>query len=47
LERKFVTIPVTPAARNALKTIVKRNKVLGGSPTYSLIIMEALKKSGL
>jgi hypothetical protein len=46
LERKFVTIPVTLAVRNALKTIVKRNKVLGGNPTYSSV-MEALKKSGV
>jgi hypothetical protein len=47
LEKKFVTIPVTHAVRDALKTIVKRSKVLGGNPTYSSVIMEALKKSGL
>jgi hypothetical protein len=44
---KFKTIPVTNEVREALKTIVKRNRVLGGRPTYSSIIMEALKKSGV
>jgi hypothetical protein len=47
LEKKYATIPVTFAVREALKTIVKRSKVLGGRPTYSSVIMEALKKSGL
>ena len=46
-EKKYVTIPVTPKVRDALKTIVKRSRVLGGGPAYSSIIMEALKKSGV
>ena len=45
MEKKFVTIPVTPKVRDKLKTIVK-SKVLGGNPTYSSV-MEALKKSGV
>jgi hypothetical protein len=45
LEKKFVTIPVTPRARNRLRTIVKQEKVLGKTATYSSVIEEALEKS--
>jgi hypothetical protein len=45
LEKKFVTIPVTPRVRNKLRTIVKGRKVLGETATYSSVIEEALNKS--
>jgi hypothetical protein len=45
LEKKFVTIPVTPKARSKLRTIVKERKVLGETATYSSVIEEALDKS--
>jgi hypothetical protein len=45
LEKKFVTIPVTPRVRNKLRTIVKGRKVLGKTATYSSVIEEALEKS--
>lgn len=34
MEKKFVTIPVTPRARNKLRTIVKQKKALGETATY-------------
>lgn len=37
---------MTPAVREALKTLVKKSKVLGGSATYSSIIKETLSKRG-
>ena len=45
MEKKFVTIPVTPRVRNKLRTIVKGRKVLGKTATYSSVIEEALEKS--
>jgi hypothetical protein len=44
LEKKFVTIPVTPRVRNKLRTIVKQEKVPGKTATYSSVIEEALEK---
>jgi hypothetical protein len=43
--KKFATIPVTHAVRDALRTIVKQKKVLGETATYSTVIQEALGKS--
>ncbi|MGD0549627.1 MAG: hypothetical protein ABSA81_03660 [Candidatus Bathyarchaeia archaeon] len=45
MERKFVTIPVTPKARSKLRTLVKQEKVLGKTATYSSVTEEALEKS--